>query len=120
MTHRNAQLSQAEEALRRADSDPATLRTLMQRIAQWISHENPGAPMTAADLDDQANQQAWAHLKRISRFGRVDSDRREALRAALVAAMPGPRDDETDAGLDRPAETRGEYALRIRAAARAS
>ncbi|MGW7435688.1 hypothetical protein [Streptomyces sp. NPDC054849] len=116
MAHRT-DLSQPDEALRQADADPATLRTLMQRIAVWISRENPGAPITAADLDDQANQQAWAHLKRVSRFGHVDNDRREALRAALVAAMPGPRDAE-HASQSRPAETRGEYALRLRAAAK--
>ncbi|MFJ3170619.1 hypothetical protein ACIPJK_07515 [Streptomyces roseus] len=108
MTHRT-QLSQPEEALRRADAAPANLRTLMERIAAWISFENSDAAITPADLDYFANHQAWAYLKRASRLGSVDNDRREALRAALIAAMPAPR-----------GETRGEYALRLRAAARAS
>ncbi|WKD36524.1 hypothetical protein [Streptomyces xanthophaeus] len=117
MAHRT-QLSQAEEALRQVDTDPATLRTLMERIAQWISFENPGAPITPLGIDDLAAQHTWTHLKRTSHLGRVDRARHTALQAALMAALPGPRDDEHD-GQNRPAETRGEYALRIRATARA-
>ncbi|WP_327413212.1 hypothetical protein [Streptomyces sp. NBC_01233] len=116
MAHRTHP-SQPDEGLRQADSDPATLRILMERIAQWISGENPGGPITPLAIDDLAAQHAWTHLKRVSRFGRVDRGRHTALQAALMAALPGPRDDEDDAP-SRPDETRGEYALRLRAAAR--
>lgn len=117
MGHRT-DLTQQDEVLRRADNDPATLRTLMERIAQWISGENPGGPITPLDIDDLAAQHTWTHLKRTSRFGRVDRARHTELQAALMAALPGPRDDEDD-DQEHPDETRGEYALRIRAAARA-
>ncbi|MFG2976275.1 hypothetical protein ACGFYY_25245 [Streptomyces sp. NPDC048331] len=98
---------QAEEGLRRADAHPATLHTLMHRIAQSIRTTTPEAVCTLDDLDDITSSTAWAHLKHTSSTGRVNRARHSALHAALVTAMPTPRHGET----------RGEYVLRLAAVA---
>lgn len=98
---------QAEEGLRRADANPATLHALMHRIAQSIRTTAPETVCTLDDLDDITSSTTWAHLKRTSSAGRVNRARHSALHAALVTAMPTPRHGET----------RGEYAIRLAAAA---
>ncbi len=103
----STQLNQAEEHLRRADADPATLNTLMHRLAQQIRTTAPEADITLDDLDEITASTTWTHLKGTSSAGRVNRARHSALHATLVAAMPTPRNGETG----------GEYALRLADAA---
>jgi hypothetical protein len=95
------QLSQPDEALRRAQDDD-TVRRLVIEIADYLTEVRP------MDGFREASRLYLASAKSIA-DNAMDSDRASHLLRALLAVMPTPY-----AG-----ETRGEYALRLRAAARA-
>lgn len=100
MAHRT-QLSQPDEGLRRAQADD-TVRRLVTEVADYLTDRRP------MDGFREASRLYLASAKSIS-DNAMDSDRAAELLRALLAVMPTPY-----AG-----ETRGEYALRLRAAVRA-
>jgi len=104
MTHRT-QLSQEDEGLRRArgDEPTETVRTLLLAIADYLTEARPMDSMMEASRVYLAAARAQRH------FG-MDEDRVAEPTRALLGHAPHPY-----AG-----ETRGEYALRLRAAAKAS
>jgi hypothetical protein len=100
MAHRT-DLSQPDEALRRAQADD-TVRRLVIEVADYLTARRP------MDGFREASRLYLASAKSIANNA-MDSDRAGELLRALLATMPVPY----------TGETRGEYALRLRAAARA-
>lgn len=100
MTHRT-DLSQPDEALRQARSDD-TLRRLITEVADYLTEARP------MDAMREGSRMYLASAKGLKNNA-MDSDQAAETTRALLRSMPTPY-----AG-----ETRGEYALRLRAAARA-
>jgi hypothetical protein len=98
MTHRT-QLSQPDEALRRAQHDD-TVRQLITEIADYLTIARP------LDSIREASRLYLASAKSVA-DNAMDSDRAAELLRSLLATMPVPY----------ASETRGEYAIRLRAAA---
>jgi hypothetical protein len=99
------QLSQQDEHLRRARSDEpiGTVRPLLLEIADYLTSARPMDRMAEASRVYLASAKGSA--------GQVmNSDQAAENTRALLALMPHPY----------ASETRGEYALRLRAAAKAS
>lgn len=94
--------SQADEALQRArgDEPTETIRALLLEIADYLTAARPMDSMREASRLYLASAKGTAN-------NAMDSDRAAETTRALLAAMPEPY-----AG-----ETRGEYAIRLRAAA---
>jgi hypothetical protein len=95
------QLSQEDEHLRRAQHND-TVRRLITEIADYLTDARP------MDQFREASRLYLAAAKGTANNA-MDSDQAAETTRALLAVMPTPY-----AG-----ETRGEYALRLRAAARA-
>ncbi|MGP3684134.1 hypothetical protein ACTVZO_05370 [Streptomyces sp. IBSNAI002] len=92
---------QAEESLRRAQHDDTVCRLIIE-VADYLTTSRP------MDQIREASRLYLASAKSIH-DNAMDSDRAGELLRALLAVMPTPY-----AG-----ETRGEYALRLRASVRA-
>lgn len=93
---------QADEHLRRALADDA-VRHLVTEIADHLTANLPTALMRDGARLYLASAKGAKH-------NGLDSDRAAATTRALLATMPA----------SYPGETRGEYALRLRAAARSA
>ena len=93
------QLSQQDEALRQCRDDDlrATTRLLLVRLATYLTNTRPTDTMIEASRKYLARSYAVAEA-------RWDTQHADELQAALLAALPHPR----------PQQTRGEYAIVIR------
>ncbi|MFG2873312.1 hypothetical protein [Streptomyces sp. NPDC048338] len=91
--------TQQDEALRQCRDDDirATARLLLTRLATYLTRTRPADTMIEASRKYLARNYAVTHA-------RWDTQYADALEAALLAAMPHPR----------PQQTRGEYAIVIR------
>jgi hypothetical protein len=97
------QLSQADEALRQAANLNDTVRQALTETADYLSRARH------MDRMAEASRIYLASAKGTTRHP-MDSEAAAATTRALLEAMPTPY----------ASETRGEYALRLRAVARAS
>ncbi|MFF8290446.1 hypothetical protein ACF068_14625 [Streptomyces sp. NPDC016309] len=100
-------LTQADEALRRAQANASELPRLLTGIATYLTQHHAWTDVDEQTLTWLASHHAWQHVD-IATEGISDQPRVNALRGALLLSMPAPR----------RGETRGEYAIRLRAVAR--